>query len=146
MMEKVQAQDGNRVVVHYTGRFTDGQVFDSSVSRNEPIEFTIGEGQMIPGFENAVRGMAVNETVIVTLNPDEAYGPVNEDLIVRYNLSELPEDLSPNVGDQLMLTLQDGSKFPVVVSNITDAEIELDGNHPMAGRMLVFEIELLEVH
>ncbi len=143
-MSKLQANHGDIVTVHYTGRFINGQVFDSSVSR-EPLSFTIGTGQMIPGFEQAVMGMNLKEAKLVTLTPDEAYGPVNPDFIVEFANTDFPDHVSPNLGDQLMLTLQDGSKFPVVVTNVAEKGVTLDGNHPMAGQTLVFEIELLEI-
>jgi peptidylprolyl isomerase len=143
-MSKTQANHGDNVTVHYTGKFINGQVFDSSVGR-EPLSFTIGAGQMIPGFEKAVVGMSLSEATLITLNPEEAYGPINQDFIVDFAHSDFPKDMAPKLGDQLMLTLQDGSKFPVVVTNITDAGVTLDGNHPLAGQTLIFEIEVLEI-
>jgi FKBP-type peptidyl-prolyl cis-trans isomerase 2 len=143
-MAKTTVSHGDNVTVHYTGRFINGEVFDSSVNR-EPLSFVIGAGQMIPGFEQAVLGMGAGEAKLVSLEPEEAYGPVNQDYIVVFAHSDFPADMNPKLGDQLMLTLQDGGKFPVVVTNVSDAGITLDGNHPLAGQKLVFEIEVVEI-
>ena len=100
----MQAKSGDKVKVHYVGTFKNGEVFDSSVSRSEPIEFTLGAGQMIKGFENAVMGMNVEEKKSVTIPSDEAYGPVSEKNIVDIPSAEVPDNISPKEGDQLMLT------------------------------------------
>ncbi|WP_448517893.1 FKBP-type peptidyl-prolyl cis-trans isomerase [Rhodoflexus sp.] len=144
-MSKTQAQTGDRVAVHYTGRFLDGQVFDTSLARNEPLEFVIGAGQMIKGFDEAVLGMMLNEQKTVTLAPEDAYGMRNEQYIISVPVSQLPEDLNPKIGDELILRLQDGNNFPVIVADLTEENITLDGNHPMAGKTLVFDIQLLEI-
>jgi FKBP-type peptidyl-prolyl cis-trans isomerase 2 len=144
-MSKTQAQNGDRVAVHYTGRFLDGQVFDTSLARNEPLEFTIGAGQMIKGFNDAVLGMMLNEQKTVTLAPEDAYGVRNEQYIISVPISQLPEDLNPQVGDELVLRLQDGNNFPVIVADLSAETITLDGNHPMAGKTLVFDIQLIDI-
>ncbi len=144
-MSKTQAQTGDRVAVHYTGRFLNGQVFDTSLARNEPLEFVVGAGQMIKGFDEAVLGMMLNEQKTVTLAPEDAYGVRNEQYIISIPVSQLPADLNPQIGDELVLRLQDGNNFPVIVADLTADTITLDGNHPMAGKTLVFDIQLLEI-
>lgn len=144
-MSKTKAQNGDRVAVHYTGRFLDGQVFDTSLARNEPLEFVVGAGQMIKGFDEAVLGMTLNEQKTVTLAPQDAYGIRNEQYVISIPVSQLPEDLNPQIGDELVLHLQDGSNFPVIVADLSSETITLDGNHPMAGKTLVFDIQLLEI-
>ncbi|WP_250631453.1 FKBP-type peptidyl-prolyl cis-trans isomerase [Rhodoflexus caldus] len=144
-MSKTQAQTGDRVAVHYTGRFLDGQVFDTSLARNEPLEFVVGAGQMIKGFDEAVLGMMLNEQKTVTLAPEDAYGVRNEQYIISIPVSQLPADLNPQIGDELVLRLQDGNNFPVIVADLNADTITLDGNHPMAGKTLVFDIQLLEI-
>ncbi|MCS6968804.1 MAG: peptidylprolyl isomerase [Cytophagales bacterium] len=144
MLKKV-AQAGDKVVVHYVGRYLDGQVFDSSVERDEPLEFVLGAGQMIKGFDQAVVGMALNEYKTVTIAPEDAYGFRNEQYVIRFPVSQLPEDLNPQIGDELILRLQDGNSLPVLVTDLDDKVITLDGNHPMAGKTLVFDIHLIAI-
>ena len=141
----MEAKTGDRVLVHYIGRFESGEVFDSSVEREEPIEFVLGAGSMIPGFERAVQGMKPEESKLVTIPAAEAYGPKRDENILEFSRDTLPEDLNPLVGDQLLLTTADGQKFPVTVTVITETMITLDGNHPMAGKDLVFEIRLVKI-
>ncbi|MCS7019941.1 MAG: peptidylprolyl isomerase [Cytophagales bacterium] len=145
-MSKTQAQSGDRVAVHYTGRFLNGQVFDTSLARNEPLEFVVGAGQMIKGFDEAVLGMKLNEQKTVTLAPEDAYGVRNEQYVLHFPVSQLPDDLNPQIGDELVLRLQDGTNFPVIVADLTEDIITLDGNHPMAGKTLVFDIQLIEIY
>jgi peptidylprolyl isomerase len=142
---KTHASPGDQVSVHYTGRFTDGQVFDSSRGRDEPLAFTIGAGQMIPGFEKAVLGMAPGESKTVTLAPEDAYGQPNPNYVLKFAKTDLPTDLNPAVGDQLMLTLKDGGQFPVTITQLTADTVTLDGNHQMAGKTLVFDIQLVDI-
>lgn len=144
-MSKTQAQSGDRVAVHYTGRFLDGQIFDTSLARNEPLEFILGAGQVIKGFDDAIHGMKLYEQKTVTIAPEDAYGVRNEQYIIHVPVSQLPEDLNPQIGDELVLRLQDGNNFPVIVADLTDDTITLDGNHPMAGKTLVFDIQLIEI-
>ena len=139
-----QAKENDKVKVHYTGKLDDGTVFDSSRNR-EPFEFTIGAGQVIPGFEQGIVGMAKGETKTVTLQPEDAYGKIRDDLIVAVNKSEMPADLNAEVGQQLQINQPDGKVIPVTVTDISEEKITLDANHPLAGKALTFEIELLEI-
>ncbi|MDW7690962.1 peptidylprolyl isomerase [Flammeovirgaceae bacterium SG7u.111] len=135
---------GDKIKVHYVGTFNDGEVFDSSVARSQPLEFTVGDGSMIKGFDEAVRGMTVEEKKKVAIIAKEAYGEASDDNVVSFPLTSLPEGMNPNIGDQLMLNNQ-GQQIPVVVKGKTDTEIILDANHPMAGKDLNFEIEVVEI-
>jgi len=139
-----QAKKGDTVKVHYTGKLDDGSVFDSSANR-EPLEFTLGENQVISGFESAVEGMEPGEKRTVTIPAEEAYGPHREDMLLEVDRSALPPDLEPKVGQLLQVRQQDGQVFEVVVRAVTDSMVVLDANHPLAGKDLTFEIELVEV-
>lgn len=141
-MKKVENND--TVKVHYTGKLTNGQVFDSSRNR-QPLEFKVGAGQMIPGFENAVKGMELKENKTITLKPDDAYGQVREDLILEVPKTALPADLKPELGQTLVSTQPDGQKINVVVTEVTGSNIKVDANHPLAGKDLIFDIELIEI-
>lgn len=138
------AKNGDTVRIHYTGRLTDGTVFDSSQDR-EPLEFTLGEGQVISGFEEAVRGMEEGETKTAEIPSDDAYGPRRDDLELQMPRDRLPEDLDPTVGDRLQMRTQDGQTVEVLVTDVDDAGIRVDANHPLAGRDLEFEIELVDI-
>ena len=137
-------EDGNKVKVHYTGKLNDGTVFDSSVER-EPLEFTIGAGQMISGFEAAVREMQVGQVKTVTIPAEEAYGPRNEEMVLVVERDQLPENSNIRVGQRLEKQQEDGNTAVLVVTDFSDTTITLDANHPLAGRDLTFEIELVEV-
>lgn len=139
-----KAEKGNTVKVHYTGTLNDGSVFDSSKER-DPLEFQIGSGALIPGFENGVIGMAIEEVKEVNIPAAEAYGERNEELLFGVPISEVPEGLNPQVGQSLQIQNAEGQLHVVVVQEITDSEIKLDANHPLAGKDLKFEIELLEI-
>ena len=138
------AKDGNTVKVHYTGKLDDGTIFDTSVER-EPLEFTIGAGQMIPGFEGAVRGMQVGQVKTVTIPAEEAYGPHNEDMVLVVERDKLPENMNPVVGQRLEKQQENGNMAVLVVIDFSDTTITLDANHHLAGKALTFEIELLEI-
>lgn len=147
-----QAQQGDRVRVHYTGRLEDGEVFDSSECEDDgcgcgsgPLEFTIGEGDVIPGFESAVVGMSPGESREIHIPVDEAYGPYQEELVGVVERSRLPDGLIPEIGGQLEVTGQDGECFPALITDLTDSDVTLDANHPLAGRDLTFDIRLLEI-
>ncbi|MFC1917308.1 peptidylprolyl isomerase [Chloroflexota bacterium] len=143
--EEPVATDGNAVKVHYTGTLEDGTVFDSSVGR-EPLEFTLGAGAMIPGFENAVRGMEVGQEKTVTIPAEGAYGPPQPDMIMAFERDKLPEGLNPEVGQQLQMQDQSGGVAVVVITEVTETTITIDANHPLAGKDLTFEIELVEIN
>ncbi len=139
-----QAKLGDTVRVNYTGRLDDGTVFDSSL-RSGPLEFTIGDGQLIPGFENAVIGMTPGETKTQRIPAEEAYGPHADFLVIEVDRRRVPPDLDPQVGDRLQLQHPDGRVTPVLVTAVTETSITLDANHPLAGKDLTFDIELLEI-
>ena len=137
-----KAENGNTVKVHYTGTFENGEVFDTSVG-NDPISFTIGAMQVIPGFENTVVGMAIGETRKVTLSPDQAYGNVINEMIQEVPKQFVPETVQ--VGERLTTSTEQGP-FNVTVVEVKEESVVLDGNHPMAGKTLNFEIELVEIN
>lgn len=134
---------GDTVKVEYT-LTVDGVVFDTSEGE-EPLEFEIGAEQMIPGFEKAVKGMKVGETKQVTLKPEDAYGERNENLTAVIDRSELPAEIVPEVGLHLQAQSDDGSIRVVTITAVTDTTIAIDGNHPLAGKTLTFEIKLVEI-
>jgi len=137
------ATRGDTVKVHYTGTLADGTVFDSSDGR-DPIEFTIGGETVIAGFENAVVGLEVGERVKVVVGPDDAYGPRSDEKIIVVERSRLPDEPDPEVGMMLQAHTPDGAVMFSIVG-IEDDQVTLDGNHPLAGKELTFEIELTEI-
>ncbi|WP_069132691.1 FKBP-type peptidyl-prolyl cis-trans isomerase [Rhodohalobacter halophilus] len=141
-MSKVK--DGDTVKVHYTGTLTDGTVFDTSAER-EPLEFTLGQGQLIPGFEKAVVGMSVGDSTEVDIPSDDAYGEAREDLVISVPKNQLPDDVEPQVGMQLQVNQQDGQPIPVRITEVGEENLTLDANHPLAGKDLKFEIELVDI-
>jgi peptidylprolyl isomerase len=142
--EKMQAKEGDVVRVHYTGRLTDGTQFDSSVGR-EPLEFTVGAGQMIKGFDTGVRGMAVGEKKTIEIAPQDAYGERDEEAVIEFPSSNIPEDMNLEPGMQLTLRNQFGQPIPVVVLEVREEIVVMDANHMLAGKDLVFEVELVEI-
>ncbi|MFD1095883.1 FKBP-type peptidyl-prolyl cis-trans isomerase [Salegentibacter chungangensis] len=140
-----QVKQNDTVKVHYTGKLADGQVFDSSVERGEPIEFTMGQGQLIPGFENGLIDMEVNEKKTINIPKEEAYGEPREELIQEVEKSQLPEDLKPEVGMGLVSKSPDGREMNLVVKEVKDETIVVDANHPLAGKDLVFDLEVVEI-
>ncbi|OKY74864.1 MAG: peptidylprolyl isomerase [Desulfobulbaceae bacterium DB1] len=135
---------GDSVRIHYTGTLQDGTVFDSSANR-EPLAFTLGAGQVIPGFEDAVMGMKQGESKKVTIPVEKAYGPRNEELIMPFPRNQVPPDLDPQVGQNLQLGGPNGEPIMVSVAEITDEHIILDANPPLAGKELTFDIELVAI-
>jgi len=133
---------GDTIRMDYTGRLENGEVFDSSVGR-QPLEFTVGQGQLIPGIEKAVLGMQTGERKTVTLSPEEAYGPRRDDLIVEVPLSKIPPDLNPEEGMQLQMTDQQGGTIPAVIFEVLDDSIRIDINHPLAGKTLIFDMQIV---
>jgi peptidylprolyl isomerase len=138
------AETGNTVKVHYTGRLDDDTQFDSSAGR-DPLEFTLGTGQVIPGFEEAVTGMDIGDTKTVTIPADQAYGPHQAELVLVVERSQVPTHINPEVGQQLEIHQQDGRAVPVVITEVTDENVSLDANHPLAGKDLIFDLELVEI-
>jgi peptidylprolyl isomerase len=139
-----EAKKGDSVKIHYTGKLNDGTVFDSSADR-DPLGFTIGSGQVIPGFEEAVIGMSLGECKNVTIPVDKAYGPRNDELIMPFPKDQVPPGLNPEVGQKLQLGGPNGEPVLVSVANITDEHIILDANPPLAGEELIFDLELVEI-
>ena len=140
----VQAQLGDTVQVHYTGRLTDGTTFDSSAQR-DPLEFTLGQGEIIPGFEQAILGMQPEDSKTVTISSEQAYGPHRAELLICVERQEFPTEIQPQVGQRLQMTQNDGTPVPVVVTAVTEADVTLDANHPLAGQELVFDITLVAI-
>ena len=138
-----QAQLGDTVKVHYTGTLEDGTVFETSVD-SEPLEFTIGEGQLIPGFEEAVVGMSQGESKTVEIPADEAY-PYYEELVFVVERDQLSPDLQPEVGQQLQFQQEDGTIVTLTVIDVSELSVTLDANHPLAGKDLTFDIQLVEI-
>ena len=138
------AEVGDTVKVHYTGTLDDGEEFDSSRD-SEPLEFTIGSGSMIQGFNDAVIGMKVGDIKDVSIPMEQAYGPIREQMIANFPRDQLPEDFTPEKGMQLQMQRQDGSPMVVTIVDFTEDSVLIDGNHPLAGQNLNFEIELVEI-
>ncbi|MGJ5676593.1 MAG: FKBP-type peptidyl-prolyl cis-trans isomerase [Nostochopsis sp.] len=139
-----QAKLGDTVKVHYTGKLDDGTVFDSSAER-DPLQFSIGEGLVIPGFEQAVVGMAPGESKRTNIPADEAYGPYRPELVMVVEKERIPTDVSVEVGQMLQISQSNGQAIPVVVTEISDSQITLDANHPLAGQELIFDIQLVQI-
>lgn len=139
-----QAQEGSTVKIHYTGKYEDGSVFDSSRER-DPMEFVIGEGQTIPGFEEAAVGMAPGDIKSVTITPDKGFGDHEDDMVQDVPRDQLPTDLDVELGNVLEVTAPDGESYNVRVVKMDDETITLDANHPLAGETLSFDLEMVEV-
>lgn len=139
-----QVKSNDTVQVHYTGKLNNGQIFDSSVNK-EPLEFTLGQGQIIPGFEKGLMDMKVNEKKTVTIPHAEAYGEVRKDLFQEIPNSELPPEIKPEVGMGLVAKNPDGSERQLRVAEVQDNSIVIDANHPLAGQDLTFELELVAI-
>lgn len=139
-----KAKSGDTVRVHYTGKLQDGTQFDSSAGR-DPLEFSVGAGQVLPAFSSAVEGMAVGDSKSITIEAADAYGRRYEQLIQDVPREQLPEDMQPAVGMQLQAQGQDGQPVHLVVTAVADETITVDGNHPLAGKTLNFDIELVDI-
>ena len=141
-MEK--AKVGDTVRVEYTGKFEDGQIFDSNKGK-ELLEFTLGEGKIIPGFEKAVIGMEVDEEKTVKIPPEDGYGEYIDGLVAEVEKERFPENLSLEVGRQLVIPQENGNQLIVTITKVTDSKVTIDANHPLAGKTLVFDIKLKEI-
>jgi peptidylprolyl isomerase len=139
-----QAKAGDTVKVHYTGRLDDGSVFDTSAD-HEPLEFTVGEGQVIPGFENAVVGMNTGESKTARIPAGDAYGPHRSEMVITVERSMFPDDVDPQVDQQVQIRQSNGQSFIATITDVTDEDVTLDANHPLAGKDLTFDIELVEI-
>jgi len=147
-----QAKQGDRVKVDYTGKLDDGSVFDSSICEDDecgcghgPLEFTVGEGEVIPGFEAAIVGMSPGETKTIHIPVEDAYGERIDEMVAEVPRGDLPPEMNPEVGQQLEVTQADGQVFQVMVTEVTDDTITIDANHPLAGQALNFDVKLVEI-
>ena len=139
-----QAKQGDTVRVHYHGRLTDGTTFDSSEGR-QPLEFEVGSGTVIRGFDRGVNGMSVGEKKTISIPADDAYGQRQEEMMIEFPRSNFPPDIEPEIGMTLNMHSEDGNALPVVITDINPESIILDANHPLAGEDLIFDIELIDV-
>ena len=139
-----QVKDGDKVKVHYHGRLRNGETFDSSQGR-EPLEFTVGAGQMIKGFDEGVKGMLPGDKKTVEIGADDAYGQKEDGNLIEFPKDQFPPDVTPEPGHKLMLSNDQGQQFPVVIAEVKESSVILDANHPLAGEDLIFDIEMVEV-
>lgn len=139
-----QAQEGDKVRIHYTGKLTDGTVFDSSAGR-DPLEFILGSGMVIPGFDDAVDGLEVGATITAIIPAEKAYGPRREEMIARIDRAQFGEEMELALGQKYVLPQPNGGQAILVVTELNDTHVTLDGNHELAGKDLVFDIELVEI-
>ena len=138
------AKSGDTVKVHYTGTLNNGQVFDSSKSR-DPLQFTLGTGMVIPGFDAAVTGLSPGESVTTTIPNDQAYGPYQKEMVAEIEKDNIPADFELEVGQRLQMQVPNGEAMSVTITDIKGDTVTLDGNHPLAGQDLTFELELVEI-
>ena len=141
----MKVAEKNNISVHYTGKLKDGEVFDSSEGR-EPLKFVVGDGNMIPGFEKGVLGMQINEKKTIEIPFDQAYGDIRKDLFHEVSNDNLPQDLKPEIGMQLQSKSQDGSVLNVTIIKVNENSVTIDANHPLAGKDLYFDIEVVEIN
>jgi FKBP-type peptidyl-prolyl cis-trans isomerase 2 len=139
-----RAKSGDTVRIHYTSRLEDGKLVDSSTSR-EPVEFTLGAGEVIPGLEKAVTGMAPGESRSAEIPVDQAYGPHRDEMVAVIEREQLPPGLEPVVGQRLAVQHPEGREFRVTVTEVSDTRVTIDANHELAGHAIVFDLKLVEV-
>ena len=139
-----KAQNGDTVKIHYTGKLDDGTVFDSSVG-HDPLELQIGQNQIFPKLEEAIIGMELNETKTVLVSSNDAYGPYREEMVVDVPKNSFPADINPEVGLELELVQSNNQPIIVTVLKVTDDSVTLDANHPLAGKDLTFDVQLVEI-
>lgn len=141
----MQVKNGDTIKIHYKGRLADGTVFDSSEGR-EPLEFTVGGGMVIPGFDAGVKDMSVGDKKTINIPAAQAYGEKEEHLIVEFPKDQFPPDLNPEVGMQLSMSSNTGQVIPVVITDVKETSVMLDANHQLAGKDLIFDLELMEIN
>ena len=139
-----QPQSGDIVKIHYTGRLDDGRVFDSSKERS-PVEVTVGEGKLLPGFDEAITQMEPGDERTITIPADRAYGPRRPELVLAVDRTELPDHITPEVGQHLQIPQDDGRMAVVRIAEVSEEQVTLDVNHPLAGENLTFDLELVEI-
>jgi peptidylprolyl isomerase len=139
-----QVKNGDKVKVHYHGRLTSGETFDSSEGR-QPLEFEVGTGMVIKGFDDGVTGMKIGEKKTINIPADNAYGPKSKEMIIEYPRNQFPADMQIEVGMPLMMSSGSGQQYPVTIAGIKEGMVLLDANHPLAGQDLIFDIELVEI-
>jgi len=139
-----QVKSGDTVKVHYHGRLTDGTTFDSSSGR-DPLEFKVGSGQVIKGFDDGVTGMTVGDKKTVQIPVHDAYGPKDESMVIEFPKENFPPDMNPEEGMQLNMTNGSGQVIPVVIVGVGEESVILDANHPLAGQELIFDLELVNI-
>ena len=139
-----QAKSGDKVKVHYHGRLPNGETFDSSAGR-EPLEFEVGSGMVIKGFDDGVTGMKVGEKKTINIPPDQAYGEKNPEMMIEFPKSQFPPGIDLEIGTQLMMSSASGQQFPVRIAEVKDDSVILDANHHLAGEELIFDLELVEI-
>lgn len=140
-----QAKPGDRVIVHYSGSLEDGTIFSSTYEEDQPFEFTLGEESILPSFQNAVIGMNEGETKTISVPPEDGYGEHKTEFVLKMERTQAPPDLELEVGKRLQIRLSDGTMRVVTVVAITEENVILDANDPLAGKTLTFEIELVEI-
>ncbi len=140
----MKAKDGDKVKVHYTLTDSRGEVVESSLKR-EPLEFTIGEAKVIPGFEKGVIGMAPKDKKTITIPPEDAYGPRDDKMVFEFDKKNAPGDFDPQIGQTIQMHRPDGKSFTVTVAGRSEKGFMMDANHPLAGKELIFELELVEI-
>jgi peptidylprolyl isomerase len=139
-----EVKSGDTVKVHYHGKLNDGTTFDSSEGR-EPLEFEVGSGSVIAGFDSGVTGMKVGEKKTINIPSDEAYGEVQDDLLMEFPIDRFPADMKPEVGMELNMSNGAGQNIPVIITEVRESTVVLDANHPLAGEDLTFDLELVEI-
>jgi peptidylprolyl isomerase len=139
-----QVRDGDTVKIHYTGKLDDGTEFDTSLD-DEPLEFTVGKQEVIPGMEQAVIGMAPGDSKTITIASDEAYGPYHDEMVLVVDRTEFPKEMEIEVDQQLSVMIEEDRSVIVTVTDVNDSTVTLDANHPLAGEDLTFDIQLVEI-
>lgn len=139
-----QAKTGDIVNVHYHGKLTDGTTFDSSEGR-DPLSFTLGAGQVIKGFDDAIMNMAPGDKKTINIPVEEGYGQRNDDMMMEYPITEFPPEMQPAVGMEIQMGDNSGNIFPVVIVAVNEETVLLDANHPLAGKDLIFDLELVSI-